>query len=95
MTPPGIPPTAHRAIDRIVLADILHHAAFAAHLVGHLNDNAHADLITEISDHVDAIVHALTELLGNPHALAVAAPPDDHAPLAGAPVRTSIAGGAP
>jgi len=84
-------------VARSVLANLLHHAAFAAHLVGHLDDNAHAELIRQIGDHVDAIAHELAELLGDPGALAApdAAAPDDRGARDGAPMLTSIAGGAP
>jgi hypothetical protein len=73
------------------------HAAFAAHLVGHLDDNDQPALIRQLSDHVDAIADELTELLGAPSALAEpdAAAPDECGALDGAPMLTSIAGGAP
>jgi hypothetical protein len=84
-------------VDRSVLAKLLHHAAFAAHLLGHLDDHAHRELIGQISDRVDTVVHGLTELLGTPSALAEqdAAAPDDRGARDGAPMLTSIAGGAP
>jgi hypothetical protein len=84
-------------IPRSVLANLLHDAEFAAHLVGHLDDKAHAELIGQIGDRVDAVVHGLTELLGDPGALAApdAAAPDDRGARDGAPMLTSIAGGAP
>jgi hypothetical protein len=84
------------SLDRSTLEKLLHHAAFAAHLVGHLDDNAHRDLIRQIGDRVDTIVHELTELLGAPSALAAhdAAAPDDRKARSGAPMLTSIAGGA-
>jgi hypothetical protein len=83
-------------LDRSILEKLLHHAAFAAHLVGHLDDKAHAELIRQIGDHVDAIAHELAELLGDPDALAApgAAAPDDRKARDGAPMLTSIAGGA-
>jgi hypothetical protein len=67
------------SLDRSTLEKLLHHAAFAAHLVGHLDDDAHAELIRQLGDHVDTIAHELTELLGDPSALAApdAAAPDD------------------
>jgi hypothetical protein len=84
-------------IPRSVLANLLQHAAFAAHLVGHLDDDAHRELIGQISDRVDTVVHGLTELLGDPGALAEpdAAAPDDRKVRDGAPMLASIAGGAP
>jgi len=72
------------AIPRSSLENLLHHAAFAAHLVGHLDDKAHSDLVRQLGDHVDAIAHELAELLGAPDAVA----------RDGAPMLTSIAGGA-
>ena len=83
---------ARRAVDRSTLEKLLHHATFAAHLVGHLDDDAHRELIRQIGDHVDTIAHELTELLG---ALAEqdAAAPDDRGARDGAPMLTSIAGG--
>jgi hypothetical protein len=89
--------TGHVTIDRAFLEKLLDHAAFAAHLVGHLDDDAHAELIGQISDRVDTVVHGLTELLGIPSALAEpdAAAPDDRKVRDGAPLLTSIEGGAP
>jgi hypothetical protein len=84
-------------LDRSTLENLLDHAAFAAHLVGHLDDKAQPELIGQISDRVDTIVHELTELLGAPSGLAEpdAAAPDDRKARGGAPMLTSIAGGAP
>jgi hypothetical protein len=72
-------------IPETVLANLLHHAAFAAHLVGHLDDKAQTELIHQIGEHVDTIAHELTELLGKSDAIA----------RDGAPMLTSITGGAP
>ena len=85
-------PESSLTLDRSTLANLLHHAAFAAHLVGHLDDNAHHELIRQISDHVDTIAHELAEILGAPSTLAK---PDDREARDGAPMLTSIAGGAP
>ena len=88
-------------IPETVLVELLHHAAFAAHLVGHLDDKAQPELVGQISDRVDAIAHELAELLGAPDAAAPdaaapdAAAPDDREARHGAPMLTSIAGGAP
>jgi hypothetical protein len=89
--------TGRVTIDRAFLEKLLHHAAFAAHLIGHLDDDAHRELTGQIGDHVDTIAHGLTELLGTPSALAEqdAAAPDDRGARDGAPMLTSIAGGAP
>jgi hypothetical protein len=78
-------------LDRSTLEKLLHHAAFAAHLVGHLDDDAHRDLIRQIGDRIDTIAHELAELLGAPSALAE---PDDRKVRDGAPMLTAITGGA-
>ena len=81
-------------IPRATLEKLLHHAAFAAHLVGHLDASAQADLISQIGDGVDAVVHGLTELLGDPRTLATheaVAPDVAHD---AAPMLASGAGGA-
>jgi hypothetical protein len=85
------------AVPKATLENLLHHAAFAAHLVGHLDDSARADLIGPLGDHVDAIVHGLTELLGDPRTLAApeAIAPDDRVAYDGSPMFASDAGGAP
>jgi hypothetical protein len=55
------------SIDVETLRTLLNHAASAAHLVGHLDDDIASG---PLGDHLDAIVHKLTELLGDPHTLA-------------------------
>lgn len=83
------------AIPKATLEKLLHHAAFAAHLVGHLDDNSRADLVGQLGDHVDAIVHGLTELLGNPRTFAAPDPVVDHrVPDDGPPMLASSPGGA-
>jgi hypothetical protein len=84
-------------VDRSILGKLLHHAASAAQLVGHLDDNAQPELIRQIGDRVDTVAHELAEILGAPSALAApdAAAPDDREAPHGAPMLTSIAGGAP
>jgi hypothetical protein len=79
------------AVPKATLKELLQHAAFAAHLVGHLDDDAHADLIGQLGDHVDAIAHDLTEILGDPRALAEHDDdaPDDRAPHDGIPALAS------
>ena len=61
------PDNTKLSIDVETLRTLLNHAASAAHLVGHLDDAIAAG---PLGDHVDAIVHKLTELLGDPHTLA-------------------------
>jgi hypothetical protein len=78
-------------LDRSAQEKLLHHAAFAAHLVSHLDDDADLEPIRQLGDHVDAIAHELTELLGNPRALAA----PDAAARDAAPMLTCITGDAP
>jgi hypothetical protein len=83
------------SIPADVLEDLLRHASSASRLVGHLDDHVNADLVGHLADEIDAVVHGLTEALGDPHALVV---PDAVAPEAAhdsAPMLTAGAGGAP
>ncbi len=90
-------PSTLVTLERALLEKLLDHAAFAAHLVGHLDDKAQPELIRQIGEQVDAIAHELAELLGAPSALAApdAAAPDARKGRDGAPMLTSIAGGVP
>lgn len=54
------------SINSTALSLLLRHAASAARIVGHL-DASVAD--GPLSDHIDAIVHGLSELLGDPRTL--------------------------
>jgi hypothetical protein len=83
-------------LDRSSLEKLHHHAASAARLVGHLDDDAHAELIGQLGDHVDTVVHGLSEILGDPHAHAEddAVAPYGRAPYDGTPMLASSAGGA-
>jgi len=56
--------------DRAILEKLLAHAAAAARIVGHIDDPA----IEPLADHIDAIVHELSELLGEPHRIAAPVP---------------------
>jgi len=51
-------------IDSEALSSLLAHTASAARFIGQLD--ADDTRITELGDHVDAVVHGLTELLGEP-----------------------------
>ena len=51
------------------LADLLGHASSAARVVGQLDDRDDRAALEQLSDHVDAIVHGLSELVGE-HRLA-------------------------
>jgi hypothetical protein len=83
------------AIPKASLEKLLHHAAFAAHLIGHLDDNARAHIVGQLGDHVDAIVHGLTEILGDPRTFAAPDPVAEHrVPDDGRPMLASSAGGA-
>ena len=85
-------------LEGSILEKLLHHAAFAAQLVGHLNDDAHRDLVGQLGDHVDTVVHGLTELLGDPRALDKHDGPDgsdDGEAYDGVPMITASAEGAP
>jgi hypothetical protein len=99
MEPTTTPFTAGErlTVARSVLANLLDHAAFAAHLVGYLDDKAQPELIRQLGDRVDAIAHELAELLGASSGLAEldAAAPDDREARGGVPLLMSVAGGAP
>jgi hypothetical protein len=56
--------------ERTALVKLLAHAASAARIVGHSDALAACPL----AEHVDAIVHELSELLGNPHLIAAPVP---------------------
>ena len=78
--------------DKSTLEKLLNHAAEAAQLVGHLDNVIAAG---PLGDHIDAIVHGLTELLGDPHTFAApdAAAADGRMVSNGAPMLTASAGG--
>ena len=78
-------------VDRSTLEKLLHCAAFAAHLVGHLDYPVAAG---PLGEHVDAVAHGLSELLGKARTLAerdAAAPDVAHD---GVPMLAAGAGGA-
>jgi hypothetical protein len=54
-------------VPRATLVELLGHASSAARIVGHLDD---ARAGGPLSDHVDTLVHVLSELLGAPRASA-------------------------
>ena len=54
----------HSQVPRLVLVDLLAHASSAASIVGHLDDRDRSPGVEQLSDHVDALVHGLGELLG-------------------------------
>jgi hypothetical protein len=56
------------AFDKATLGGLLAHASSAARLVGHIDDGTDGtSSVGQLSDHIDAIVHVLSELLGHPH----------------------------
>jgi hypothetical protein len=61
----------------LVLVELLAHASSAAHIVGHLDDRDGSTTLEQLSDHVDALVHGLSELLGDHRLTAEVAPDDD------------------
>jgi len=81
-------------VPRTALAGLLTHAASAARILGNL-DNASST--GPLADHVDAIVHGLSELLGDPGARAVqgAVAHEDGIVGDGALMLMSVTGGAP
>lgn len=72
---PKIPPSLH--VPKLVLVDLLAHASSAARIVGHFDDREGSFSLEQVSDHVDALVHGLSELLGNHRSTAELAPDDD------------------
>jgi hypothetical protein len=58
-------------VDRTLLLDLLAHASSSARIVGHLDDTP---AVEQLADDIDAIVHRLSELLGNPHLIAAPVP---------------------
>jgi hypothetical protein len=63
--------TMQITLDRAILAMLLKRAASAARRVGYIDDGVDGALaIGSLADDIDAIVHELSELLGNPHLIA-------------------------
>lgn len=56
-------PDMQVTIERTTLVAMLGHASSAARIIGHLDE---ARAAGPLADHVDAIVHELSELLGAP-----------------------------
>ena len=72
---PKTPPSLH--VPKLVLIDLLAYASSAARIVGHLDDCNDSTTFEQLSDHVDALVHGLSELLGGHRLTAAPAPEDD------------------
>lgn len=79
-------------LARSTLEKLLHHAASAAQFVGHLDGAIAAG---PLGDHVDAIVHGLTEILGEVRTFATPAAAPDRAAHDGASMLALDAGGVP
>jgi hypothetical protein len=81
-------------IERTVLADLLAHAAAAARIVGHLDDSIATG---PLSDHIDAVVHELSELIGAARTTAAlnAVTTSESVAYDGAPTLTAAADGVP
>jgi hypothetical protein len=84
-------------LERSTLEKLLHHAASAAHLAGHLDDDARVHIVSALADHVDAVVHELSELLGAAHATAAldVVTPSESVAHDCAPMLTATARGVP
>ena len=73
-TNPGTSPSK-LTVDRSILEELLQNATSADRIAGSIDDPT----IYPLADYLDAIVHELRELLGNPH-LIVAPVPNARAP---------------
>jgi len=60
--------------DRAILETLLERATSAARLVGYIDEPAVDGVVRPLADNIDEIVHAVTELLGNPHLVAAPVP---------------------
>ncbi len=89
---PSAQPWGHvLTIPKAVLEKLLNHVTSAARLIGHLDDPS----VGPLADHVDTMVHDLTELLGDPHTFTgSSAAADDRVVPDGAPLLTAGTGGA-
>lgn len=62
--------------SRLALVDLLAQASSAARIVGHLDDRDGSTVITQLSDHIDALVHGICELVGEHRRAGELAPGD-------------------
>jgi len=81
-------------IPEMILDNLLAHATAAARLAGHLDDDARVHIVSALADHVDTVVHELSELLGAARATAAVSPSESVAHDC-APMLTAAAGGVP
>jgi len=64
-------PMSQITLDRGILEAVLERSESAARLVSYIDDRGKdAVAVHPLADEIDAIVHELTELLGNPHLIA-------------------------
>lgn len=75
--PQKTPPSLH--VPKPVVIDLLAHASSAARIVGHLDNCDDSTTLEQLSNHVDVLVHGLSELLGA-HRLTTKPAPDDEEP---------------
>ena len=61
-------------LDRSTVEKLLDHAASAARLVGHIEEGVPNAVVGPLADHIDAMVHDLSELLGAAHLIVFDAP---------------------
>ncbi len=54
-----------RTVPKIALVDLLAHASSAARIAGHLDDRDGSTALEQLSGHIDALAHGLSELLGD------------------------------
>lgn len=70
-------PSRTEHVPKAVLVDLLAHASSAARIVGHLDDRNGSASLEQLSDHADALVHGLSELLCERRLTAEVARDDD------------------
>jgi hypothetical protein len=73
--PSKTPPSVN--VPKLVLVDLLASASSAARIVGHLDNCDDSTTLEQLSNHVDALVHGLSELLGEQRLTTKPAPDDE------------------
>jgi hypothetical protein len=75
--------TMQLTLDSTILENLLKHAASAARHVGSIEERVDGALaVGPLADHIDAIVHELGELLGDPHLIGERVPNPDELVIA-------------
>lgn len=64
-------------VPKLILDGLLARASSAARLVGHLDGDDGSPAVGQLADDIDAIVHALSELLGAPQQIAEPEPANE------------------